>query len=166
MDLRRLRAGEWIAAAAGVVLVVSLFLPWYEAGAFDATAWEAFSVFDVLLLVAGVIGIAVLLVTAAQGTAAVGIAAQSLALLVTGPLALATFLRVLNLPGDLDAAGGGRTVFAWLGLLAVTGVAVGSLVAMRDERISSAETPTDPTGLPIERQPEIETLPAPPRGAS
>ena len=28
MDLRRLRAGEWLAAAGGVALIVSLFLPW------------------------------------------------------------------------------------------------------------------------------------------
>ena len=35
MDLRRLRAGEWLAAAAGVALVVSLFLPWYEIGGVD-----------------------------------------------------------------------------------------------------------------------------------
>ena len=30
MDLRRLRAGEWIAGVSGVVLLVSLFLPWYR----------------------------------------------------------------------------------------------------------------------------------------
>ncbi len=166
MDLRRLRAGEWIAAAAGAVLIVSLFLPWYEAGPLDATAWEAFSIFDVLLFVAGAIGVGVLLITASQGTAAVGIATQSLAFLITGPIAVATLIRVLNLPGDLDAAGAGRAAFAWVGLLAALGVAVGSLVAMRDERISSPESPTDPTGLPIEAPPEIETLPAPPQGAS
>ena len=166
MDLRRLRAGEWIAAAAGAVLLVSLFGPWYESERFDVNAWEAFSVFDVLLFVAGTIGVGVLVITASQRTAAVGIATQSLAFLVTAPIAAITLLRVLNTPGDLDAAGAGRATFAWVGLLAVLGVAVGCLVAMRDERISSAQNPTDPTGVPIEAQPEIETLPAPPRSVS
>ena len=166
MDLRRLRAGEWIAAVAGAVLIVSLFLPWYDAGSLDVTAWEAFSVFDVLLFVAGAIGVGVLAIIASQGTAAVGIATQALAFLVTAPIAVLTLLRVLNTPGDLDAAGAGRATFAWVGLLAALGVAVGCMVAMRDERISSAANPTDPAGTPIEAQPEIETLPAPPRGAS
>ncbi len=166
MDLRRLRAGEWIAAAAGAVLIVSLFLPWYEGGSLDVTAWEAFSVFDVLLLVAGAIGVGVLAIIASQRTAAVGIATQALAFLVTAPIAVVTLLRVLNTPGDLDAAGAGRAPFAWIGLLAAVGVAVGCMVAMRDERISSPGRPTDPSGLPIDGQPEIEILPAPPRGAS
>ena len=166
MDLRRLRAGEWIAAASGVVLIVSLFLPWYDAGPLDVTAWEAFAMIDVLLFVAGAIGIGVLLITASQSTAAVGVATQALALLITAPIAVLTLIRVLNLPGDLDAAGADRAPFAWIGLLAAVGVAVGSLVAMRDERASRAGRPTDPTGVPVDAPPEIETLPAPPRAAS
>ncbi len=166
MDLRRLRAGEWIAASAGVVLIVSLFLPWYQAGPFDATAWDAFAVIDVLLFVAGAIGIGLLLIAASQATPPVGVATQALAFLITAPIAVATLVRVLNLPGDLDAAGAGRTAIAWIGLLAAVGVAVGCLVAMRDERISPPGRPTDATGLPIDAQPAIETLPAPPRGAS
>jgi len=68
MDLRRLRAGEWVAAAAGALLIVSLFLPWYEAGRFDVSAWEAFAVVDVLLLLAGALGLGVLVITASQET--------------------------------------------------------------------------------------------------
>jgi len=94
------------------------------------------------------------------------VATQSLTVLITGPIALATLIRVLNMPGDLDAAGAGRTTIAWIGLLAVFGVTVGSLVAMRDERISPPGRPTDPTGVPIDAQPEIESLPAPPRASS
>ena len=166
MDLRRLRAGEWIAAAAGVVLIVSLFLPWYESGSFEVTAWKAFRITDVLLLVAGALGLGVLVVTASQETPPLGVATQSLTVLVTGPIALATLIRVLNMPGDLDAAGAGRTAIAWIGLVAAFGVTVGCLVAMRDERISSPGRPTDSTGVPIDAQAEIESLPAPPRGAS
>lgn len=166
MDLRRLRAGEWIAAVCGLVLIVALFLPWYETGPFDVSAWEAFAVTDLVLFVSAAIGVSVLVITASQGTASVGVATQALAFLVTAPVALATAIRVLNLPGNLDAAGASRTAFAWVGLLAAVGVAVGTLVAMRDERISAPGRPTDSTGVPIDGRPEIETLPAPARGGS
>ena len=50
MDLRRLRPGEWVLTAAAIVLVVSLFLSWYALPTGRrATAWEAFSVVDVVL---------------------------------------------------------------------------------------------------------------------
>lgn len=166
MDLRRLRAGEWIAATAGAVLMASLFFSWYEGGGTEVNAWQAFAVFDVLLLVAAGIGIAALLITASQDTAAVGIATQALAFLITAPIVVVTLIRVLNLPGAVEDTGAGRTVVAWIGLLAVTGVAGGLLVAMRDERISSPERPNDPTGLPIESQPEVETVSVSPRGAA
>jgi hypothetical protein len=183
MDLRRLRAGEQIAAAAGLVLVVSLFGPWYElvtvspsvvapapTETVEVTAWEAFSVTDVLLLVSGVIGIWLLVVTAVQRTAAIGIASDSLAFLVTAPIAVAALIRVLNVPDALDTgglvAGVDRTPFAWLGLLAALAVPIAALVAMRDERVSAPGRPTDTTGVPIDTQPEIETLSVPPRGTS
>ena len=42
MDLRRLRAGEILLAVSGLVLLVSLFLPWYgTAGDAELTGWEA-----------------------------------------------------------------------------------------------------------------------------
>ena len=55
MDLRRLRHGEWIAAAGGVVLVVSLFLDWYREFvgvdlAVGLTGFESFDVLDVVLV--------------------------------------------------------------------------------------------------------------------
>ena len=165
MDVRRLRAGEGIAAVAGSVLIVSLFLPWYEAGGVSSSAWEAFPVMDVLLLVSGAIGIAVLVITAVQRTAAVGIALDTLTLIVTAAIAVAALIRVLNLPDDLGPEAG-RASFAWIGLLAAFAVPGGALVAMRDERPSKPGHPTDSSGAPVDSAPEIETLPAPPRGAA
>ena len=43
--VRRLRRGEWLAAAGGVALLAVLWAPWYD----DANAWRAFAVLDVLL---------------------------------------------------------------------------------------------------------------------
>src|SRR5688572_20013404 len=47
MDLRRLRAGEWIAAVSGAAVLASLFLPWYDDGAADLSGWEALGAIDV-----------------------------------------------------------------------------------------------------------------------
>ncbi len=163
MDLRRVRAGEWIAAVSGTLLVVSLFLPWYTAGDVDFNAFEAYALVDVLLLLVGVLGIALLVVTAAQRTAAVGVASDALLTLVAGVVVVVAAIRAINLPGDLEASGAGRTTFLWIGLAAAFGVLVGALISMRDERLSRPGERTDATGVPVGPPPEIETLPAPPR---
>jgi hypothetical protein len=159
MDLRRLRAGEWITAAAGVVLAVSLFLPWYtrpgtEGG--ELTAWEAFAILDVLLLALAILAVGLLILTAVQPTAAVGIAADALLTLVAAAILVLTLFRVLAPPGSLERAEAG-----WLGLAAGLAVLVGTVVAMRDERLSEKGRPTDATGVPVAAPPEIEPLPAP-----
>jgi hypothetical protein len=164
MDLRRLRKGEWIAGVSGLVLLVSLFLPWYEVEGvqLDVSAFEAFSAFDVLLVLVALAGMAVVAVIAVQEAPAVGIAVEALLTLVAAVVSILLFFRVLNLPDPLDSIpGAGRTAFPWVGLAATLGVFAGSLVAMRDERLSKPGRPTDSTGAPIDSQPEIETLPAP-----
>lgn len=162
MDLRRLRKGEWIIGASGLILIVSLFLPWYrvESASLDVTAFEAFSVFDILLVVLAVCGIALVVVVAAQEAPAMGIATEALLTLFAGAVTILLVFRVLNVPGDLEG-GGEATAFAWIGLAAAFGVFAGSLVAMRDERLSREGRPTDSTGVPVDAHPEIETLPAP-----
>jgi hypothetical protein len=168
MDLRRLRAGEWITALSGVVLAVSLFLPWYSRGEVDYSAWQAFAIVDVLLFLLAVLTIGLLVLTAVQPTAAIGIAADALLTILAGVVAIIAVIRVLNLPGSLEALGGAleRAPFAWVGLLAVLGVLVGATVAMRDERLSRPGELTDATGVPVSAPPEIETFPAPPRGSA
>jgi hypothetical protein len=180
MDVRRLRAGEWITAASGILLALSLFLPWYTleardpvagrriTGALHFTAWEAFSVIDVLLMVLALLAVGLLILTAVQPTAAVGIAADALLTILAGIVAIVTLIRVLDIPGSLESPERlpietARAPFAWIGLAAVFGVLLGALVAMRDERLSKAGERTDATGIPIAAPPEIEVLPAPPR---
>ena len=166
MDFRRLRVGEYVTAASGVVLILCLFGPWYGVGGLELTAWEAFAILDVVFLILGVLAIALLFVTAAQDTPAVGIAADSLLFLVAIPVALIALVRFLNLPGSADELNAGRAFFSFLGTLAAVGVAVGAVVSMRDERATKGERHTDGTGRPVEAPPEIEQLPAPPRATS
>ncbi len=159
MDLRRLRAGERIAGVSGVLLFVALFLPWYDAAGADVSAFEAFALFDVLLVAVALLGVSLVVVTASQPSAAAGIALDALVTIIASVVAILLVFRVLNLPGDLEGAE--RAAFAWAGLAAAWGVFAGALVAMRDERLSKPGRPTDSTGVPVDGQPEIETIPAP-----
>ena len=97
-----------------------------------------------------------------------GVAADALLTILAGVVAIITVIRVLNVPGSLEALGAEveRAPFAWVGLAAVLGVVVGATVAMRDERLSRPGELTDATGVPMAGPPEIETFPAPPRGAA
>ena len=152
--------------AAGALLLVSLFLPWYSAGGENASAWEVFSVVDVTLCLLALLAIALPFVVAAQDTSAVGIASETMLTILALIVSLIAIVRVLNLPEAVDAAGGGREPFAWVGLLATLGVLMGSLIAMRDERLSKPGRLTDTTGVPVDSATEIEQIPAPPREAA
>jgi hypothetical protein len=47
-----------IAGAGGVLLILSLFLPWAEKGGVSRTGWEQWTMSDVFFLIAGLCGIA------------------------------------------------------------------------------------------------------------
>jgi hypothetical protein len=150
VNLRWLRPGDWVAGAGGVVLLVSLFLPWYDVHGVSRhlTAWQAFSVIDLLLALAALLGIALAVTTAVRRTPAVPVALGVIALI---PGALATLLvlvRVLDPPGPnalLDVAAG-----AWIGLVAAAALTAGAWMSIADERNR---------GVP---EPSVETRPAPP----
>ena len=55
----------------------------------------------------------------------------------------------------------GRDWGLWLALASTVGIAVGGLLAMRDERLSPEGAYTDLTGRPTTAPGEIETFPAP-----
>lgn len=159
MDLRRLRVGEWIVGASGLLLVIALFLPWY--GDPSSTAWEAFTVLDLILALLALAALSVPIVTATQRVPAVPLAVESLTALFGLVAVVLVLIRVLNLPGDAD----GRDIGLWLGLLATLGITAGGLFAMRDERRSPEGRYTDVTGVPLSAPREIETQPAPGPGA-
>lgn len=157
MDLRRLRAGEWVAGISGLVLLVALFLPWYADDAGSRTGWQSLGALDLVLAVVALAALAIPVLTAVHRVPAVPLAHQSLTTLV-GLLAVALVLiRVLNLPDWADQ----REWGLWVALAAALGVVVGGLIAMRDERLTREGRHTDLTGVPVAAQREIETLPPP-----
>src|SRR5215213_8469144 len=158
MDLRRLRAGEWLAGIAGLALFVALFLAWYSDGAGTRTGWQSLGALDVVLALVALSALAIPAVTAFHRVPAVPLAHQSLTALVGGLAVLLVLVRVLNMP---DWAVG-REWGLWVALAATVGIAAGGLLAMRDERLTRAGRHTDLTGVPVTKQLEVEML-SPPR---
>ena len=58
--MRRVRAGDVVAGVSGVLLLVSTFLNWYTVSGRDdgLTAWAAFGVVDLLVVLVALLGIA------------------------------------------------------------------------------------------------------------
>jgi hypothetical protein len=137
MDLRRLRAGEWVAAASGVTLLVSLFLPWYEP---STSAWESLAAIDVLLAFVAASGVLLAIVTAVQRVPAVPIATSALVSLSGLFGVLLVLFRLIDIP---DGAAG-REWALWLGLAGALGIVAGAFIAMRDEIRPGATRPDIP----------------------
>ena len=160
MNLRRLRIGEWITAISGLVLLVSLFLPWY--GAQDPsgpalTGWESLAILDIVLALIAAGAVALLLITATQRLPAVPLAFNVFVVLAGMLAVMLVLVRVAALP---DGAGE-RDWALWLGLAGALGVLIGSLIALRDDRHSSRDRYTDLSGRPAPPPPELEAIPPP-----
>src|SRR4051794_27928688 len=187
MDLRRLRAREWITGISGAVLIVALSLPWYHCSAcprgtppagvrlatgdFDFTGWESLSTIDIVIALVGLAALGLLVATATQRTVAVPIAWNALLVLAALVVLVLVVVRLLDVPQKLDVPLRFRQGYdvstdpawgLWLAFAASLGLFAGSLVALRDERLSRPGETTDMTGRPVPPPPEVETLPAPP----
>ncbi|MEA2429562.1 MAG: hypothetical protein QOF65_2467 [Thermoleophilaceae bacterium] len=148
MDLRRLRHGEWIAGIAGTALLVALFLDWYSAdGGATANAWDSFSVTDVVLAIAALMGIALAASAATQRSPAVPQTISSL----TAPIALVAAILVVVHALSLPDGASGREFGLYLGVAGAFGVLIGVWRSMGDQSFPSAAAP----------QVEVTPLPAP-----
>jgi hypothetical protein len=139
----RLRDGEWIAGAGAVALLAAMFLHWYS----GASAWQAFSVLDMVLalLLLAPLGLVVLQATRTSPSLPV---AFSVLTVVTGALATLLILyRILNQPGPNDVVD--VELGAWVGLAAAVVTTGGGWRSLRTEAIPGAT------------QPPIEDVPAP-----
>jgi hypothetical protein len=192
MNLQRLRVGEWIAGVSGVVLLVSLFLPWWslpgtwsgpgaagpiEGATFERSiagdspttqwsAWEIFSTADVLFALLAILAIGTFVIVARASAAGPGVAAEALLTPFAVAMAVVALVQVLGTPDSLalptPLPGPATKPGAWIGLASTLGVLAGLLVGMRDERLSEPGRLTDATGVPVDEPIAVETLPAPP----
>lgn len=185
MDFSKLRLGELIAGAAGVLLFVDVFLPWYAIGSLggglseelaraarvDTTvsAWGILGFTRLLLLLTALAAIAAAVIALTQRSVALPVAAS---VIVTALGVLATLMvlyRLVNEPGPdelFDIKFG-----AYLGFLLTAAIAFGGFLSMQDEGASFSQAATDLQGRGHgPGQPggssDIPTQPAPPAGGS
>ena len=135
MDTSKLTPGDISAGVGGVVLLISLWLPWYGvsvnvagfSASSDASGWEVFSTIDIILFLVAIAAIALVVLKAAgQLPAEVPVA---LVLLGLGGLAVLLILYRLidtpapsDLPDQVDVS---RKIGLFLGLIGAAGVAYG-----------------------------------------
>src|SRR3954471_7445966 len=152
-DMSRLRTGEKVAGAAAVLLFIDLFLKWYgvQVAGLDAlarsqgvstsfSAWDAYGLLDLYLLVVIIVAIAWAVLTATQRAPALPVAFSVIVTALGALAALLVLYRILNQPGpnEIYSVGYG----AILGLLFAIGIAAGGFLGMREEG----------TGLPDSRR--------------
>jgi len=146
------RLGAVIAAAGGVVLIISLFLTWYEVtgagiaesitdviddvtgsslgGELSRTGWESFEFTDLICAFAGGMAMVRGLVALAGDDDNPPIPGPMLVTALGAVAAAAVAYRIANPPG----VGFDREIGVWIGLLGAAGVAYGSAIALRAAR--------------------------------
>lgn len=162
-DLGRLRSGEVIAGASGVLLLIFMFaLKWYAvSGALSQTlanlgrttswsGWSGLNHLRWLLLLTILVALALTFFQAARRAPAVPVTLSMILTVLAALSVLALIYRVLiNPPGSgtfVDQQPG-----AYLGLLATIGVAYGGYRSMREEggsELGAREIPTVRIGPP------------------
>ncbi|HEV7772562.1 MAG TPA: hypothetical protein VGO48_04630 [Conexibacter sp.] len=189
-DLSRLRRGEKVAAGAAVLLFILMFFDWYSvsvsAGPFGnfsvgGSAWQAFDFLDIYLFIVILAAIGLAVVTATERTPALPVTG---AVIVTALAALGTIMvlyRLIDTPiGDVpDGVDVGRTIWAFLGLIAIAAITYGGYLSMRDEGTSltdvkaqasaagqqaraSFDSPAARSSAPPAAPPPVSDAPSPP----
>jgi len=129
LDLRRLRPPDLLALLAGLLLAVSLFLPWYQFPTGSRDAFSALTVAELPAALAAILAFALVAVTVTQRSPAL-------------PVALATFTTVVGLVSGavvlartlaLPASATGRCYGLWLALAGSVLVTAAAFLSLRDE---------------------------------
>jgi hypothetical protein len=129
--VRGLRPGELVGAISGLGLLVSSFLPWYSGGGEDATAWQAFSVIDLVMAAAVISGLSVAIVVLTRLSVSYPVAGSAVTAGFGGLALILIAYRLINPPGGGEL---GREIGAWLGLVAAAGLTLGGFLGMQEPR--------------------------------
>ena len=143
MDTSKISFGEMIAGVSAVALFLIMLLPWYGASAefggisanVDASAWEAFSLIDILLFLVILMALGVVI---ARATGSMPDLPQPPGLIVAAAGGLAVVLilfRLLIVPDggvDVEGVDFSRKIGIFLGLIAAAGITFGGWTAMNE----------------------------------
>jgi hypothetical protein len=137
--MTRLRAGEWLAGAAALGLLVLMFFHWFSAGGEGASGWSTLGWFmDALVCVAIFGGLALSYMTLKRASPAWPVGAGVLTWTVGSLIFLVLLVRVTTFQPGPDALVSVQLP-AYLGLLCALLIPVGGFLSLRDERTDSAE---------------------------
>lgn len=135
MEIKQLGRGQKIAAVGGLALIVALFLPWFKENGISSDAWEALTVIDLVLFVAGLAA----LLSALFDAISVHLVVPSSVVTVLGLLgAVLVLYRLVNPPGTGEVSLG---VGIFLALFASSAIVYGGWVGMREEGRGFANDP-------------------------
>ena len=126
-----MKSGELVAAVSGLGLLVVSFLPWYSSQGDNATAWQAFSVVDLVMAAAVIAGLSVGIAVLGRISVSYPVAGSAMAAGFGGLALLLIGYRLINPPGG---DGVDREIGAWLGLVAAAGVTYGGYLGMQEPR--------------------------------
>jgi hypothetical protein len=138
MDFRRVRAWDWVAGVAGLIVFIDLFVPWYGASGLTANAWDSFAYVDLILALAALMAIALVFVAASSRVASVPKLLATCTSWVALVAAIFAVIRLLKVPGGVDvlltggAAGISRQWGVFVGTIAAIVLAVGAWRARQD----------------------------------
>lgn len=154
MDPSQLSPGAKAAGGAGILLLVAMFLPWYEVSAsvagFSASdsgnAWQVFSFIDLVLFVTGVAGVGIAVAQLQNKLGALPVPPGQLLLGLGGLATLLVVFRILSVPdGDIpdgiDGIDVGRKFGLFVGLLAAAGVAYAGTLFSKEPAAPGASSP-------------------------
>ncbi len=122
MDTSRLSQGQMIAAGSGLVLIISLFLTWAEAGPLSFSGWEFNNALDIYLLIVALIAIVPVAMSGEDDLPYLTTESKVL----TSVIGLVLVIIALLFKSDGLSAKFGF----WLALLASIGVVIGQFQAM------------------------------------
>lgn len=146
---RRIEAGPVLVGLGALVLLISLFLDWYQPA---VTAWDAFEVVDLLL---AALGVAALVGAAGAVRPDATVIERHWLPAIVAAIAIVVAAQILDGPPSVD---GDPDTGAWLALGAAAVMCVGTLLTLgrvsfaltvegRDtrRRVSAVDARTDPT---------------------
>jgi hypothetical protein len=156
MDVNKVSPGQRIAAIAGAVLFIDLWMSWYSVNIpgnlgkladlsgvdTTATAWQAFSWTDIFLAITALVAIAGAVMAANNMTNPLPIGWAQLTAGLGGVMTLLVLYRIVNQPGpnkEINVEWG-----AYLGLLLVAGVAYGGWRAGSEDTATVAPAAPPP----------------------
>jgi hypothetical protein len=157
--MSKLRTGDIIAGASGIVLLISLFLPWYGvdvnvggfSGSGDASGWEALSFIDILLFLIALMAV-FYAVGAAAGTLPADVPTGTAVMAAGGLAVLLVLFRIIDLPTpdvpDIvdEGVDFSRKIGVFIALIASAGIIYGGWRSSAEE--TTATPPPEPTPSP------------------